>query len=149
MSPPRFASSAEIAAPAASVYSFLADYREGHPAILPHPPFVSLDVEEGGVGAGTVIWVRMRVLGRVDGFRAVVSEPEPGRVLVETNDTGYVTSFTVDPLGPDRSRVTIATEQTREGWRARAEAWLVARRMLPVYRRELGLLAELAGGAAA
>ena len=35
-------------------YSILADYREGHASILP-PQFTSMVVEQGGVGAGTVI----------------------------------------------------------------------------------------------
>ena len=66
-----------------------------------------------GVGAGTVIRVDMRVLGRPQTFRAVVTEPEPGRVLVETNDNGYVTTFTVEPRAEGQhAYVTIATEMT-------------------------------------
>ena len=53
----------------------------GHPQILPKPPFVSLEVEKGGIGAGTVIRIAMRVLGRLQTFGAVITEPEPGRVL--------------------------------------------------------------------
>ena|SRR5690348_3083209 len=55
----------------------------------------------------------MRVFGRTQTFRAAITEPEPGRVLVETDlDTnGAVTTFTVNP-GPVQGTadVTIATE---------------------------------------
>lgn len=37
-----------IAVPAAKIYAIIADYRNGHPRILPKPLFVSLEVEQGG-----------------------------------------------------------------------------------------------------
>ena len=42
----------------------------------------------------------------------VASEPEPGRVLMETDlDAGIVTTFTCDPLSDGRqTRLTIATD---------------------------------------
>ena len=52
----RASSSAQIRAPGRIVYSLIADYRNGHPRILPpryYPP--PLEVERGGVGAGTAI----------------------------------------------------------------------------------------------
>jgi len=42
-------------------------------------------VEEGGIGAGTVIRFQMRILGRLRTFHAAITEPEPGGVLVETD----------------------------------------------------------------
>jgi hypothetical protein len=149
MAPIRVSVSARIDAPPRALYDIIADYREGHPRIIPRPPFVALDVEEGGVGAGTVVRVQMRMLGRLETFRAVVTEPDPGRVLVETNDTGYVSTFTVVPeAGGERARVTIATEKKRRGGSLGAlEARLVPRRLRPVYVRELELLAEAAGAA--
>jgi hypothetical protein len=129
----------------ATVYGVIADYREGHTAILPKPPFVSLEVEEGGRGAGTLIRVVMRVMGRTQTFRARVSEPEPGRTIVETNDTGYVTTFTVEPTLDGRSRVTISTELERHGVVGALERWAAARTLGPVYRRELELLAGATG----
>ncbi len=71
-------------APADRVYAIIADYRNGHPHILPKQ-FRNLTVEQGGVGAGTIIRFEVRVFGQTQHFRAVVSEPEPGRVLVEEN----------------------------------------------------------------
>jgi hypothetical protein len=142
----RFFASALIQAPARELYAIIADYHHGHPQILPQPPFVSLAVEQGGVGAGTVIQVEMRVLGRRQTFRAVVTEPEPGRVLVETNDIGYVTTFTVDPRAEGRQAyVTIATELTgRAGLLGTLERWFVTRLMRPVYVKELEQLAAVA-----
>lgn len=138
--------SALIQAPARDVYAIIADYHEGHPQILPKPPFVSLQVEQGGIGAGTVIRVYMRVLGRVQSFRSLITEPEPGQVLVETNDNGYVTTFTVEPRADGaHAYVTIATELNgRSGMFGALERWFVARLLQPVYVRELEQLAALA-----
>src|SRR5438270_524867 len=103
---------ANIIASPEKVYAILADYRHGHPQIVPRPPFGSLEVEQGGFGAGTVIRCQIRVMGRTKTFRAAITEPEPGRVLVETDLTmGAVTKFTVDPIEEGRhARVTISTE---------------------------------------
>ncbi len=49
-----------IPAPAAAVYALLADYRDGHPRILP-PAFSDLTVLQGGIGAGTDHSVRPQV----------------------------------------------------------------------------------------
>jgi hypothetical protein len=142
----QFAASALIQAPPQELYAIIADYRQGHPQILPKPPFVSLAVEEGGMGAGTVIRVQMRVLGQIQTFRAVISEPEPGRVLVETNDNGYVTTFTVEPRADGRhADVTIATELSgRTGVLGALERWFVTRLLRPVYVKELEQLAAVA-----
>ena len=71
-------------APAAVVYHCLADYREHHRAgtFLPLV-FTDLQVVRGGVGAGTVIRFTTRLGGRTVTRTQEVSEPEPGRVLVE------------------------------------------------------------------
>jgi hypothetical protein len=137
--------SAVIAARPETVYGVLADYHRGHPAILPRPPFTGLTVEQGGRGAGTVINVRMRALGRERSLRLVVSEPDAGRVLEEANtDAGIVTTFTVDPTpNSPHSRVTIATDARGgaglAGWLERRLAPRLLRR---VYQRELEQLAR-------
>jgi len=138
--------SAEISAPAERLYGIIADYRDGHPRILP-PAFTGLVVEAGGVGAGTRIRVGMRVFGRVMTFPAEISEPYPGRVLVERNlgDRPSVTTFTVDTLDASRSRVTIATElPVRSGVAGRIERFLMRRFLEPIYIAELLKLAEVA-----
>ncbi|MCC7205791.1 MAG: SRPBCC family protein [Anaerolineae bacterium] len=94
------------------VYGIIADYRVGHPAILPKPYFSDLTVEQGGLGAGTVIRFQMTVMGQTFPFHQAISEPEPGRVLVETDlVTGQTSRFILDPVGDGaRTRVTIAAD---------------------------------------
>ena len=102
--------SAEIAAAAERVYGIVADYRVGHPRIVPKSFFSGIEVEQGGYGEGTVIRVGVHFAGWKSSFRAAVSEPEPGRVLVETDlDGGPVSTFTFQALDPGRTRVAIST----------------------------------------
>jgi hypothetical protein len=137
--------SAPISAPADRVYGIIADYRNGHPHILPKP-FGALTVDRGGVGAGTAVQFTMRVLGRTRTYHAVISEPEPGRVLVERNvgAPASITTFVVDPQG-DGSTVTISTElEIRAGWLGAVEGYLTERFLKPIYLKELNLLARRA-----
>jgi Polyketide cyclase / dehydrase and lipid transport len=95
-----------VAAPA-SVYTVLADYTTLHPRIMPASLFSNLEVESGGVGAGTVFHITLRMLGRRQRLHMRVGEPEPGHVLTETNlDTGVVTRFSV--TSQDGGRHTLA-----------------------------------------
>ena len=143
-----FAGSALIHAAPEHVYAIIADYRDGHTRIIPRPPVVSREVEEGGTGSGTVIRVGIRMLGKVVHYRAVVSEPEPGRVLVETNDNGYETSFIVEPRADGRqAHVTITTKMPRRsGIGGALERWLMPRLLRPMFIRELALLDSVASG---
>ena len=106
----RIALSAErvVDAPADTVYRCVADYQEHHPHFLP-PAFSDFRVEEGGVGAGTIIRYKLTAGGRVRDYRVRIAEPEPGRVLTES-DTGssLVTTWTITPQG-EKSSVQIAT----------------------------------------
>lgn len=97
-----------VEAPAKDVYGYLADMREHHPHFLP-PAFSEFTVESGGIGAGTITRFKLSAGGRTREYRMQVGEPEPGRVLTES-DTGssLVTSFTVEPEG-DQCRVEIST----------------------------------------
>jgi len=98
-----------VDAPAAVVYGYLADMREHHPKFLPDA-FSNFEVESGGVGAGTVIRFTMTAGGRTRQMRSQVAEPEPGRVLTESDtNSSAVTTFTVMPAG-DNCTVRIATE---------------------------------------
>lgn len=132
--------------PAATAYMVIADYRTHHPRILPDS-FKSLDVVEGGVGAGTILDVVMEVAGRESRMRLHVTEPEPGKVLVERDEAGTVTTFTVTPQGPDSCTVTIATTWVRapglKGWLDARIVPTVARR---IYRDELKRLEAYAQG---
>lgn len=131
------------------VYSLIANYRDGHPRILPKQ-FTNLIVEEGGIGAGTIIRFQMSVFGKKQTFRAAITEPEPGRVLVETDlDTnGAVTTFTVSPgTAPADSHVTISTElPVRAGLLGRIERVFSTALLRPIYVKELENLARVATG---
>src|SRR5258708_35597264 len=75
--------SAILNARAADVYATIADYKEGHPKILPKENLYDLQVEQGGYGEGTIIRFKARLAGTEQSFYQRVSEPEPGRVLIE------------------------------------------------------------------
>ena len=135
-----------VGAPAPVVYGILADYHEGHPAILPPRYFDGFEVETGGRGAGTRIRFRMRAFGQTRSVRADVTEPVPGRELVETDmATGAATRFLVEPVSDGRaSRVTFETTWCRAGIGGWAERWFAPHYLRKVYRAELALLDEAA-----
>lgn len=96
-----------IDAPATQVYGYIADMHQ-HQRFLP-PAFSDFEVEEGGVGAGTVTHFTVTAGGRTRAYRMKVTEPEPGRTLVESDtNSSLVTTFTVEPQG-DKSLVRIFT----------------------------------------
>ena len=86
-----------VDAPADTVYRYIADMRDHHPYFLP-PEFSDFRVEAGGTGAGTITRFTVTAGGRARQYRMKVDEPEPGRVLTES-DTGssMVTTTTVSP----------------------------------------------------
>lgn len=139
-----------IAAPAHVVYGIIADYHEGHPAILPPKWFGPLTVLAGGVGAGTRIRFSMRGMGPERPMEAVVAEPEPGRVLTESYPaTGGVTTFVVEAAPNGTSDVTFRTS-----WQPRGITGIVERIAAPgylrrVYKDELDQLQILAEARAA
>jgi polyketide cyclase/dehydrase/lipid transport protein len=137
--------SAVIPAPPDRVYRIIADYANEHPHIVSQKVFRNLRVEAGGYGAGTRIRFEMYLLGRTFRLRAAVTEPEPGRVLVETDlDRDTVTTFTVDPEASRSARVTIHTRMTVRGLAGFIQRWLVPRLLRPLYREELQKLAARA-----
>ena len=138
------ARTARIEAPAAACYGVIADYRVGHPAIVPPRAFGPLVVEEGGTGAGTKIRFTMKALGRERTVRGVVTEPEPGRLLVETYpESGVVTSFRVEPLGDAACEVTISSVlPSPGGLRGVLERWFTRTFLLGLYTEELGRLSD-------
>lgn len=109
MSEIRVEASDVINAKPEDVYAVISDYRIGHPAILPKPYFTGLVVEEGGQGAGSILRTSMSIFGQEFHYHQIVSEPEPGRILVETDvNTGQWSSFTLEPLNSgSQTRVTI------------------------------------------
>jgi hypothetical protein len=98
-----------ISAPADTVYRYIADHHDHHPHFLP-PAFSDFEVVSGGVGAGTVTTFKVTAGGRTRQYRMTVAEPEPGRVLTETDSgSSLVTTWTVTPQGEDASTVRIST----------------------------------------
>jgi hypothetical protein len=137
--------SGTIDAPPARVYEVIADYRVHHPRIVPPEYFTSLEVLSGGVGAGTRTRVTMRVLGTTRTFEHVVSEPEPGRVLRESNPDGSdATTFTVTPgATADSTHLTIETEiASRPGFAGAIESLLSPLLLRRIYRKEIVLIGE-------
>ena len=132
-----------IAATPERIYNILADYRTGHPSILP-PAFTRLEVEDGGYGEGTVFTMTMKAFGQKHDSRVRVTEPEPGRVLQEsTTDGKVITWFHVTPQSGGLTQVRFSTEiKTRGG----ILGWLEQKMTVPflngVYKDELNRLAR-------
>jgi hypothetical protein len=110
------AASALIDAPPEEVYALVADYRVGHELILPKENLYDLQVEAGGQGEGTIIHFRSRVLGVERENRTRISEPEPGRKLVETEmNEAFTTTYTFTPVQEaPQVHVEIATDMKTE-----------------------------------
>lgn len=90
------------------VYTYLSDYQQHRPRYLP-PAFSEPRVEAGGAGAGSVVSYAITAGGRTRAYRVEVSEPQPGRVLVERDTrSSLVTTYTVQPEG-EGSQVRIQT----------------------------------------
>ena len=126
-----------VQAPADTVYRYIADMREHHPRFLP-PAVSDFRVESGGVGAGTITRFKVTAGGRTRDYQMKVAEPEPGRVLTES-DTGSsaVTTFTVSPQG-GASLVRISTTwEGAGGIGGLLERMFAPRVMRAVYTDEL------------
>lgn len=97
-----------VGAPADLTYHLIAD-DEHHQRFLPDA-FSNFEVLEGGVGAGTLHRFTLTAGKRVRDYTMRVDEPQPGRVITETDQgSSLVTSFTVTPDG-DGCRVLIRTQ---------------------------------------
>ena len=144
--------SGTVPAPPARVYGIIADYGRHHPHIVPPEYFRRLEVLAGGVGAGTRTRVEMRVLGKVRIFEQIITEPEPGRVLQETEPDGTsLTTFTVDAdEAGAASRVTITTQLVaRPGIAGALERLMTSMMLGRIYRKEISRLGEYASGLSA
>ena len=129
-----------IDAPADEVYSYLADMHL-HQQFLP-PAFSDFQVESGGVGPGTVASFKVTAGGRTREYRMTVDEPEPGRVLRESdNNSSLITKFTVTPREGDQhavSEVKISTTwQGAGGVGGFFERTFAPRAMKAIYEDEL------------
>ena len=137
-----------IDAPARRVYNYIADFRQHHPNFLPRQ-FSDLEIETGGVGAGTVHRFRMTLGGRTTDYRVRVGEPLPGRMLIESDPRRrMLTTFTVDPQPNGGSYVRIETRWYTDGIQGLVERIVAPPMLGKVYREELRLLDRYATGAA-
>lgn len=97
-----------VGAAAEFTYRLIAD-DEHHKQFLPDG-ISDFEVIEGGVGAGTLHRFNVDAGGRTRAYLMRVDEPEPGRVLTETDQgSSLVTRFTVTPAG-DTCLVRIETQ---------------------------------------
>jgi hypothetical protein len=133
-----------VAVPAAFAYGLIADYRTGHPSILPPEYFGRLEVLAGGHGAGTRIRFEMKAFGRVNIAEGEVTEPVPGRELRESLSDGTVTTFLVEPLGASECRVTFTTRYERAGLLGWLERLIAPGYLRKVYVAELAQLERVA-----
>lgn len=134
-----------LSAPPERIYGLIADYVQGHPRIVPPKYFRDFVVRQGGYGAGTEIEFSMIVAGRAQRVVADITEPIPGRVLVETVKGGsVVTTFRVEPSGRGAD-VTIATDlEQKPGLAGKVERWLAGKLLPRIYREELARLGDIA-----
>ena len=132
-----------IDAPADLVYHLIADYREHHSpeGFLP-PEFSDQEILRGGIGARTELRYTLTAGGRPRSITALITEPEPGRRLVETS-TRIETTFTVEPQGT-RTRVRFDTVLEESGLQGLAVRLFAARLLAPIYEDELDRLEALA-----
>ena len=137
-----------IEAPAATIYKIIADYVNHHPNILPEAYFEGLDVLEGGVGEGTRIDVFAKIKGSRQTLRMGVTEPQPGRVLVETDlDGGITTTFTLEPLADRQTDLTISTAwPPASGFQALFNRFFLPRYVRGMLQAELEQIAEYVAG---
>jgi hypothetical protein len=146
----RVAATRRIAAPARAAYGTIADYRNGHPQILPPKYFRNLKVESGGTGAGTVITFDIHVMGSTQHTRGEVAEPTPGRVITERYPaTDVLTTFNVEPVTDNSCDVTITSDlPTHSGLGGVLERAFMTRYLRRAFNEELTLLETVAQRAA-
>lgn len=97
-----------VHAPADLVFGFVAGLEEHRPHYLPEA-YGEYEVVSGGTGAGSVVRFRITAGGRSRAYEMTVAEPEPGRVLTESDaHSSLVTTYTVLPNDAE-SRVRIST----------------------------------------
>ncbi|HEY1538525.1 MAG TPA: SRPBCC family protein [Solirubrobacteraceae bacterium] len=97
-----------VGAPADLTYRLIADDSH-HVKFLPDA-ITDFEVVEGGVGAGTLHRFKVNAGNRVREYLMRVDEPQPGKVITETDEnSSLVTTFTVSPAG-DTCSVRIQTQ---------------------------------------
>ena len=99
----------DVAAPPERIRQALADYTGTRPRILPEQ-FTDYRVESGGDGAGTHAgWRFAATSKRVRDQSVDVTAPDEATLVETDRNSSMVTRWTVQPSGPDRSRVSVRT----------------------------------------
>jgi hypothetical protein len=131
-----FSAERVMAASADVIYHCIADYRDHHrpEGFLP-PAFTDFVIDRGGVGAGTQAHWVVDAGGRRRAVSATITEPVPGRRLVETA-SGIETVFSVEPT-EDGARVRFETTMDEGGLQGLLTRLFAARLILPIYHDEL------------
>ncbi len=129
-----------VNAPAEAVYGYIRDMHT-HPKFLP-PAFSDFHIESGGVGTGSVTRFKVTAGGRTREYHMTVDEPEPGRVLRESDQSSsLITKFIVDPAVSGSSLVQISTSwQGAGGIGGFFERTFAPRAMKAIYEDELARL---------
>jgi uncharacterized protein YndB with AHSA1/START domain len=142
MAPISVSAERTMAAPADEVYRYIADMRGHHPRFLPLS-VLDFQVESGGVGAGTVTRFKLEAGGRTRQYHMTVAEPEPGRILTESDDSSsLVTTTTVTPQDEASCTVRITTTwDSASGIGGLLERIFAPRVMRGIYADELEHLA--------
>lgn len=135
--------SATIGASAEATYALIAESAQ-RPAFLPEA-MSGFETLEGGTGAGTVHrWVLKTPRGDRE-YVMAVTEPEPGRVLVESDQkSSLVTTWTVTPTGESCTVDITTTWQGAGGIGGFFEKTFAPKALSKIYRDQLARLDELA-----
>ena len=128
-----------------TVFAALADYAGVRPTMLA-PEFTDFEVLDGGVGAGTRIGYNLHATKkRVRAVEAAVTEPTPGRQLLETDSkSSLLVLWDVVPADGGGSRLKV-----RVNWQgAGGIGGFFERRFAPagirrIYTTELGRLEQV------
>ena len=126
------------------VYNLVVDMEE-HRRILPKQ-FESLDVLEGGKGAGTVFRLNMNVMGNRSSLVMTIVEPKPGQIIQEQDKTaGVTTTWELIPIEEGRCRIRLTSEfQRKPGVAGALEQLIVKPVIRSIYRQELDNINEYA-----
>lgn len=125
------------------VYNIVIDMEE-HRRILPKQ-FESLDVLKGGKGAGTIFRLNMNVMGNRSSLEMTITEPEPGRIVQERDETADVTTtWMLTPVeGGNRCLIQLTSKfRSKPGFAGIVERLIIPPVIRSIYRRELDNINE-------
>lgn len=127
----------KIHASADRVYHVIIDMEE-HRRILPKQ-FESLEVLEGGRGAGTVFRLTMNVMGSRSSLVMTIEEPEPGRIVREQDEAaGVTTTWELTPESGESCRLRLTSQfPYKPGFSGWVERLVTPPMIRSIYQREL------------